>query len=168
MKIVANYAKDIRQLAEAQRNALVITTASVGHVLSYYGHNIWYFSPLIHTKGTPEHVRKIDFSSLRFKDGSCLTDSQHSLLLAGVKALLYVRLTVNSPQSGKPLGGSSIITLWKQNLRPLLRWMVDAGHPFFDDLSPEACQAYVAHSCATQGRKRNRLSARTLNARFAC
>ncbi len=167
MMSVTGYAKNIRSLAEIERNTLVITTGTVGHVLSYYGHNIWYLSPLIHTKGTPRHVKKIDFSSLRFNDRSCLTDQQHSLLLAGVKALLYVRLTVNSPQSGKPLSGSSIITLWMQNLRPLLRWMVDSGHPCFADLLPEACLAYVAHSCVAPGLKRNRLSARTLNARFA-
>lgn len=164
---VTGYAKNIRLLAEIERNTLVITTGTAGHVLSCYGHNIWYLSPLIHTKGTPKGDKKIDFSYLRFKDGSCLIEAQHSLLLAGVKALLYVRMTVNSPQSGKPLGGSSIITLWKQSLYPLLRWMVDSGYLRFTDLSPEACLTYVSHSHVTPGRKNKRLSARSLNARFA-
>lgn len=169
MKIVKpDYVKDLRQLTEIQRNSLGITIASAGHVLSYYGHDIWYLSPLIPTKGTSKGNKKIDFSYLRFKDGSCLTEPQHSLLLEGVKALLYVRLTVNSPQSGKPLGGSSVITLWRQSLYPLLRWMVDSGYLRFTDLSPEACLTYVSHSYATPGYKSKRLSARSLNARFAC
>jgi integrase len=167
--------KDLWQLTEGQRNSLVISIALVGHVLSYYGDNIWNFTPYIHTKGTKKSQKQIDFSSLRFRDGSYLIDPQHYLLLIGVKALLYVRLTVNSPRSGKPLEESSIIAYWYRNICPLVRWMVDVGHNGFSDLTPETCLAYVAHcrkSTAWEqspGERSNRPLARgTLQNRFHC
>jgi integrase len=171
-----DYVEDLRQLSGYQRNVLVISIASAGHVLSRYGDDAWDFSPYIYTKGTPNNTKKINFSSLRFSDGSCLTDPQHSFLLAGVKAFLYVRLTVNSSRSGKPLGASSITPLWQRRLRPLLRWMVKDGHRCFADLSSEACLMYVAHSRGATAweynnnacRKDVRLSAMTLRDRFAC
>jgi hypothetical protein len=169
MKVIKpEYLKDLRQLTEFQRSALVISIASAGHVLSRYGDHIWDFTPYIHINGTPKGKKKIDFSSLLFKDGSCLTDPQHSLLLAGGKAFLYVRLTVNSPISGKPLGASTIIQLWQRALHSLLHWMADAGLHCFADLSPESCLAYAAYTRTKVGRKRERLSAATLYDLFSC
>lgn len=172
-----NIAKNLRELNEGQRNGLVISIAYSGHVLSRYSHNLWDLSPYIHTKGTLKASKRIDFSSLKFTDGSCLTDPQHSLLLAGVKALLYVRLTVNSPGSGKPLKASSVYRLWGNTLRPLLRWMTAVGHRCISDLSPDECMAYVSHSKAatayehntsrSKGGKLGRLSPKALNDRFS-
>jgi hypothetical protein len=58
-----DYAEDLQQLTEDQRNALVISIASVGHVLSRYGDFVWDFAPYIHIRGTSRYGRKIDFPS---------------------------------------------------------------------------------------------------------
>ena len=76
------YVKGLRQLTDNPRNELVISITSVGHILSRYGDIIWDFSPYIHLKGSTQHEKKINFSTIRFDDGSCLTDPQHSPLLS--------------------------------------------------------------------------------------
>lgn len=137
-----NTAIDIKVMTEAQRNGLVISVTSTGRVLSLYGEHIWDLSPFIRIKSVPASLKVIDFSTIKFKDGSCLTDTAHSVLLASLKTFLFVRFTVNSPQSGKPLRASTLVRLF-YNIRPLLLWMIHMGHRRFADLTSEDCLAYA-------------------------
>lgn len=170
-----NRTQNLKVLTPDQRNALVVSIAEDGHILSCFGDNVWDLSPYIHALGTSKCLKKIDFSTSKFKDNSKLIDQEHCLLLAGVKSYVYIRLMVKSPQKGKPLGGSSIMSMWVQHLRPLLRWMVDYGYSCFADLSPDACMAYVEYTKNTSyrdlnngRRKKVSLSAKTLNRHFSC
>lgn len=138
-------ALNLRLLPEESRHALVIASGRNGLVLSLYGDHVWNLSSHIHTRNKAASSKIIDFSSPQFADASRLTDPQHAGLLESVKALLYVRLSQNSPHSGKPLSAITAIGLW-MSLCPLLRWMVDAGYGSFASLTSEACLAYVKHS----------------------
>ena len=167
-------ALNLRMLPEESRHALVIASGRNGLVLSRYGDHVWNLSPHIHTRNKAASNKIIDFSSPQFADGSRLTDPQHAGLLEGVKALLYVRLSQNSPHSGKPLSGITAIGLW-MSLCPLLRWMVDAGYGSFAALTSEACLAYVDHSRnrsvwehSSNGRPDKKLTATTLYNHFVC
>lgn len=136
-------ALNLRLLPEESRHSLVISSGRNGLVLSRHGDHVWNLSPHIHTRNKAASSKIIDFSSPQFADGSRLTDPQHVGLLESVKALLYVRLSQNSPHSGKPLSAITAIGLW-MSLCPLLRWMVDAGYGSFASLTSEACLAYVS------------------------
>lgn len=138
-------ALNLRILPEESRHALVIASGRNGLVLSLYGDHVWNLSPHIHTRNKAASSKIIDFSSPQFADASRLTDPQHAGLLESVKALLYVRLSQNSPHSGKPLSAITAIGLW-MSLCPLLRWMMDSGYDSFASLTSEACLAYVEHS----------------------
>jgi len=173
-KIKPEYANDLFRMTITQRTGLVISIRSNGHVLSCYIDNIWDFAPYLDIKSRGLNKTKIDFSLLEFNDGSFLTDPQHSLLLAGAKEYLYVRLTVVNPMSGKPLSESSLIGLWQSNLRPILRWMVENGFRCFADISSEACLAFVAFSKESTRSEFNKnkggvdqLTADTLSLRFS-
>jgi integrase len=170
----AGYEKELRTLPEELRHSLVISVGGGGHALSRYGDPIWDFSRYIHTRNKPASEKKINFSSMQFADGSRLTDPQHANLQAGTKAFLYVRLTCNSPHSGKPLSESSAFILWGR-LRPLLRWMAGAGYGCFADLTSEVCHAYVEHSKTMTtwehtkgGRKGKQLTAAVLYQYYNC
>ena len=165
---------NLRLLPEESRNPLVISSARNGLVLSRYGDPVWKFSPHIHVRNKAESSKIIDFSSPRFTDGSCLTDSQHAGLLDAVKALLYVRMSQNSHHSGKPLSAITVIGRW-MGICPLLRWMVDAGYGSFAVLSSETCLAYVDHSRnrhvwehSLNGRPDKKLTPSTLYNHFVC
>ena len=138
-------ALNLRLLPEESRHALVIASGRNGLVLSLYGDHVWNLSPHIHTRNKAASSKIIDFSSPQFADASRLTDPQHAGLLESVKALLYVRLSQNSPHSGKPLSAITAIGLW-MSLCPLLRWMVDSGYGSFASLTSNTCLAYVEHS----------------------
>jgi hypothetical protein len=167
-----DYERNLSLLSEEQRNRLPVSNGVSKRVLSYYGATLWDFTPYIHTRNTRASDKKIDFSTMRFTDSSCLTDLQHTGLLAGVKAFIYVRLAHNSPMSGKTLGASSIIALWR-NLRPLLRWMMMNGIEYFSDLTSDACMAY-ANDCRNavprahipSGGRSGNLRDATLSSRF--
>ncbi|MGA2401725.1 MAG: hypothetical protein ABSG91_08455 [Syntrophobacteraceae bacterium] len=167
-------ALNLRMLSEESRHALVIASSRNGLVLSCYGDHVWNLSPYIHTRNKAASDMIIDFSSPQFAEGSRLTDPQHAGLLEGVKALLYVRLSQNSPHSGKPLSGITVVKLW-MNLCPLLRWMASAGYGRFAALTAGACLAYVDHSRnrpvwehSPNGRPDKKLTSATLYNHFVC
>lgn len=173
-EIKPDYEKNLRALPEELRSHLVISIGRSGLVLSRYGDDVWDFTPYIHTRNKAACDKKIVFSSMCFADGSRLTDPQHIELLAGAKSFLYVKLTCNSPRSGKPLAGMTVVSLG-MILRPLLRWMAGAGYGCFNNLTSEACLAYVDHSKnrttwehSTGGRKGKKLTASAFYKIFVC
>jgi integrase len=128
-------------LPEAVRSALPIS-AGVSGVLSRYGDIVWDLTPFIHPRNITSGEKKIVYSSLKFDDGSCLTDLRHAGLLASTKAYLYTRIAFKSPTSGKKLSARTLINKWS-SLRPLLRWMAAKGYASFAGLTSVDCLAYV-------------------------
>jgi integrase len=146
MKVVKpDYVKEIYCLTKTQRDQLVISIAHNGRVLSYYSSMIWDFTPYIHIKSKSKRHKFLDFSSLKFSDGSCLTDPQYNLLLDSVKSFLYTRMAVIDTFKGKTVKECTILTFWNASIRHLLRWMVEVGYRSFTELTTKECLAYVAY-----------------------
>lgn len=171
-KTKPDYEMNLTRLPGQAREALPVSI-SVSGVLSHYGDTVWDFTPYIHTSNTMLCHKKIDFSSLKFADGSCLIDPQHAGLLADAKAYIYVRMAHKNPMTDKPLSASSITSEMWGNLRSLLRWMTAEGHGRLVNLTPEVCLAYIAHcknattwEYSSGGHKGRKLSKKSLMSRF--
>lgn len=166
MKVLKpDYISRIRNIAAAQRNALVMSIAPNGEVLSYYGDDLWDFSPYVTISSNAKYI---NFSSLLFEDGSSLTDSKHSTLLSIAKDYLYVRLTVTD--GGKTLGYKSLVSYWESRIRPFLSWMVSNGYTQLSNLKSQACLEYVKHCERAfpkrMGGKKKSLAKNTLFVRY--
>jgi integrase len=175
MKVVKiDYVQEIYKLTKHQRNELIISIATNGRVLSYYSSDIWDFTYLIYIKSRTKRQNIIDFSSLKFSDGSCLTDPQYDFLLDSVKSFLYTRMAVVDNFKGKTAKASTIIHYWNASVRQLLRWMVEVGYRSFNELTSERCLAYVAYCKNSDCRRYDlierptkQLSSSSLFSRFA-
>jgi integrase len=168
------YEKNLKKLSKESRQFLVISIGVSGRVLSNFGDDVWDLSPYISARNKSACDKKIDFSSIQFADGSRLTDTRHAVLLAGAKAFLYVRMSINGTRTGKPLSGISITNMWRI-ICSLLRWMVGAGYGRFVDLTSEACLVYIEYSknrttweYTTGGRKGRQMSGNVLHRYFSC
>lgn len=168
-----NYVSNLRVLNKEQRHSLPISIDQTGSVISKYGDNVWDFYPYIHPNNTEDNLKRIEFATVVFADGSRLTDPQHETLLASAKAFLYCRLANPDPRSHKILKPRSLKGRAEGTLRPLLQWMVAAGYASFTSLTPQACLAYVKHCKQTTAwerslgvRRGNPLSPSSLHKRF--
>lgn len=86
------YTSAICNTEAPQPTVLVMPIAPNGVGLSHHGDDLWNFS---HCFSISSKRKSIKFSSLRFKNGSSLSDSKNARVLANIKGYLHGNITAN-------------------------------------------------------------------------
>jgi integrase len=112
-------------------------------IVSRYGDTIWDFWPYVPQENKPDSHKRINWA-IKLGNGDLLTNPQHAALLESCKDFVW-SLFADPIEGRKRPKMATIISVLKQPIPTLVRWMVGRGLSQFHQLA-ECSLDYVIHA----------------------